>query len=195
MAKASSEVPTKAKKADAAGAGGREKEAAKGRRARAALSQARLAILAAAVVIAAFLAFFYLVLPSISNVPFTTFKGNFDSARRVAITVTYGSQSQYSAESQCFPTLVQSVALTRNASTIDFFILNGTTCFFPSAGLGRASNVTAGPPADCLAKARSEPGIFLNYSATNGTVVKAYALYVYGNAAYMAKCPIAVDMS
>lgn len=189
-------VPTKSKKTAAkagakAQAAPKEKAAAKGR----GLSQTKVALLAIVVVVAAFLAFFYLVLPSMSNVPFTTFKGNFGSAARVALVVTYGNQSQYAAESQCFPALVQSLAFTRNASTIDFFILNRTACYYPSAGLGHASNVTTEPPANCLAKAGSEPSIFLNYSASNGTVVKAYDIYVYGNSAYMAKCPIAVDMS
>ena len=64
--------------------------------------------------------------------------------------------------------------------------LNATTCFYPSSGLGRVSNVNTTTPANCLAKALSEPSIFLNSSATNRTVVKAYDLYVYGNAAYMA---------
>jgi hypothetical protein len=189
------DAPTKAKKQ---AANDRPQAAKRGRvreKAKAAFSWARFALLTAAVVAAVILAFFYLVLPSMSNVPFTTFKGNFNSAGRVALLVTYGNQSQYASEAQCFPALVQALSFVRNASTIDFFILNRTTCFYPTSGLGRASNVTTTTPGSCLARSGSEPTIFLNYSAANRTVVKAYGIYVYGNAAYMAKCPIAVDMS
>jgi hypothetical protein len=191
--KAEKDIPTKT--AGPAAKRGVKKQAATRKERPAALSQARVAIAAVLVVIAAFAAFYFLVLPSMSNVPFTTFKGNFDSAARVALVVEYGNQSQYSLESQCFPVLVQALAFSRNASTIDFFILNSTTCYYPSAGLGHPSNVTTSAPAGCLAKAGSEPALFLNYSAANRSVVKAYDLYVYGNAAYMAKCPIAVDLS
>jgi hypothetical protein len=196
--KAEKEVPTKVKKTAARAEAKAQQPARKSRvkeKAKEAFSWARFALLAVAVVAVVILAFFYLVLPSMSNVPFTTFKDNFASAARVALIVTYGNQSQYAAESQCFPALVQTLSFTRNASTIDFFILNSTSCFYPTSGLGRASNVTTTTPASCLARAGSEPTLYLNYSAKNSTMVKAYGLYVYGNAAYMAKCPIAVDMS
>jgi hypothetical protein len=153
---------------------------------------AALALVAMAAVLAAF---YYLALPSMSNVPFTTFKSNFDAGKRVAVFVTYGNQSQFAAESSCYTEIIHNVALSRNASTIDFFILNSTTCTFSSTGLGKAVNISTVAPAQCLARAASEPSIFLNYSSQNGTVVKAYDLYEYGNAAYMAACPIAVDIS
>lgn len=192
MANSAKEDPIRAKKqsASAATRKGRVKTTAK-----AAFSRTKAALLAVAIVAVVFLAFFYFVLPSMSNVPFTTFKGNFDSAGRVALFVAFGNQSQYAAESQCFPALVQALSFSRNASTIDFFIMNSTACYYPSAGLGHVSNVTTATPANCLAKAGSEPSIFLNYSASNYTVVKAYDIYVHGDSAYMAKCPIAVDMS
>lgn len=188
------EVPAKAKKeapkAEAKRSGRQQAAKPKGK----APSQAMAIVLAVAAIAVVLAAFYYLVLPS-SSVPFTTFKSNFDAGKRVAFFVTYGNQSQFAAESTCYTEIIHDVALSRNATTIDFFILNSTTCTFSTTGLGKAVNISTASPAQCIARVASEPSIFLNYSATNRTVVKAYDLYQYGNAAYMSSCPIAVDIS
>lgn len=158
------------------------------------VSQAKTALIISAPIIAAFLIFFFFILPLFS-VPFSTFKNNFRSANRIALLVTYYNSSQYAYESQCFSTLIQAIAYTRNASTIDFYLLNQTNCTFSPNGLGHELNVVTKPSSYCLNSARSEPSISLNYSPTNYTIIRAYKLYVYGNKEYMAKCPIAVDMS
>ena len=59
-----------------------------------------------------------------ASVPFSTFKSTFQSAPRVGIVATFSNQNQYENESPCFTSLIQVVARTRKASTIDFFIVN-----------------------------------------------------------------------
>ena len=136
----------------------------------------------------------YFVYANYLNTPFSTFQRNYDSASRVALAVTYGNVTQYSAEAGCSQYLIQTIAGTRNASTIDFFILNRTMCYYSPTGLGHAINISTVPASQCLGYARSEPSIFLNYSNNNSTVITPYHLYASGNAAYMAKCGIAVEI-
>ena len=137
----------------------------------------------------------YFVLSNYVVVPFSTFKSNFDSAQRVAIAISYRNTSQYTSESVCIPIIMQYIAHTRNASTIDFFIINqeNSTCFY-QLGLGMI-HLQSGAASQCVARANSEPGVFLNYSSVNSTSVSLNHLYVYGNSDYMRKCSIAPDMS
>lgn len=158
-------------------------------------SRLRAALLLIVPVALIFIVFFTVVLPGLTNVPFSTFKSNFDSAKNVAIVVTYFNTSQYISQSQCFSTAIQVVAGRRNASSIGFYILNQTNCTYSPTGLGHGINVSTTTKAYCLNLARSVPTVYLNYSASNGTLVKAYDLYVYGNSAYWAGCPIAVELS
>jgi len=135
------------------------------------------------------------VLLSRPGVPFSTFKSNFYSASNVAIVATYANESQYIAESACFPTLREIVSEHRNASTVLFFLINASnsTCTF-SPTISPISIETK-PASYCLSIANSEPSIFLNYSSTNSSIITAYRLKVFGNAQYMQQCPIAIDMS
>ncbi len=136
----------------------------------------------------------YLVYANYVTTPFSTFQRNYNSAARVALAVVYGNVTQYSSEEGCSSYLIQTIAGKRNASTIDFFILNQTTCYYSPTGLGHAINISTVPASQCLGYARSEPSIFLNYSNTNSTIITPYHLYASGNAAYMAKCGIAVEI-
>jgi len=145
---------------------------------------------------AALLLFFLVLLPSqMFSVPFSTFKQNFDAAQRVAVVLTYGNQSQFVAESQCATQVIQLLAHSRNATTIDFYILNQTMCTYPKGGLGHEVTILNDTPGNCLAMVGPEPTIFLNHSATNYSVVTAYRLYTYGNPAFMLGCPIAISLS
>lgn len=159
-------------------------------------NKARQVALAAIIIALVILVFFFSILPnSIFNVPFPTFKSNFYSAHRAALLVTFYNQSQSVAESQCYTQLVQSIAHSRNASTIDFYLMNQTYCTYPIGGLGHTLTLANNSTSNCINAASAEPSIFLNYSASNYTIITAYKMYVYGNSAYMASCPIAVDMS
>ncbi len=141
------------------------------------------------------IAFFFVLLPSQVSVPFSTFKSNLNSASRVAVILTYGNQSQFVRESQCAAQMIQVMAHSRNATTIDYYILNRTLCTYPVGGLGHTVSIANATPSKCLSMASAEPNVFLNYSQTNSSLVTAYKLYVYGNSQYMAACPISVDLS
>ncbi|MDE1824332.1 MAG: hypothetical protein KGI00_04670 [Candidatus Micrarchaeota archaeon] len=130
-------------------------------------------------------------------VSFSTFKSNFQNANRVAITATYYNNSQYADESPCMNSIIQVVAHTRKASTIDFFFIDASnnTCTYPVGTVGGQITVGTSNASRCLGIARGEPGIFLNYSSGSGIVVTPYRLYVHGNSTYMASCPIAIEMA
>ena len=132
-----------------------------------------------------------------SSVPFSFFKSGFQSAPRVSFTVTYSNLTQYSAENPCFTSIIQILAHSRKASTIDFFLVDqqNATCTYPKTGLGGNLSIGTSSSSYCLGIADSEPGIFLNYSSYNYTTITASRMFVYGNSNYMAQCPIAVELS
>ncbi len=132
-----------------------------------------------------------------SSVPFPLFKSGFQSAPRVSLTVTYSNLSQYSAENPCFTSIIQVLAHSRKASTIDFFLVDqqNATCTYPKTGLGGNISIGTSSSSYCLGIAGSEPGIFLNYSSYNYTTITASHMFVYGNGNYMAQCPIAVELN
>jgi hypothetical protein len=152
-----------------------------------------IAIIAAAAIIGVII----MVPQLLGSVPFSTFKSTFQSASRVSVVATYANTSQYTAESQCFSSIIQVVAHSRKASTIDFFIINqaNDTCTYSSTGLGGSVTPVTANSSHCISIAASEPGIFLNYSDSNYTRVTTSHLYVYANGAYMDQCPIAVELS
>jgi len=142
-----------------------------------------------AIIIIAYLAFSNFLLT-----PFSTFASNFHAAPRVALVVFFSNESEYISEYSCFTKMIESMAYTRNATTIDFFIINGTTCTYPSTGLGKPIQIATTNASKCLSVAKAEPSIFMNYSITNRTIITPYHLYIYGNNAYMSACPIASDI-
>jgi len=142
-----------------------------------------------AIIIIAYLAFSNFLLT-----PFSTFASNFHTAPRVALVVFFSNESEYISEYSCFTKVIESIAYTRNATTIDFFIINGTTCTYPSTGLGKPIQIATTNASKCLSVAKAEPSIFMNYSITNRTIITPYHLYIYGNNAYMSACPIASDL-
>ena len=142
-----------------------------------------------AIIIIAYLAFSNFLLT-----PFSTFASNFHAAPRVALVVFFSNESEYMSEYPCFTKMIESIAYTRNATTIDFFIINGTTCTYPSTGLGKPIQIATTNASKCLSVAKAEPSIFMNYSNINRTIITPYHLYIYGNNAYMNACPIASDL-
>jgi len=142
-----------------------------------------------AIIIIAYLAFSNFLLT-----PFSTFASNFHAAPRVALVVFFSNESEYISEYSCFTKVIESIAYTRNATTIDFFIINGTTCTYPSTGLGKPIQIATTNASKCLSVAKAEPSIFMNYSNVNRTIITPYHLYIYGNNAYMNACPIASDI-
>jgi len=148
----------------------------------------------AAIAIIAFLIYF--VFANYLTTSFSTFKGNFDSAPRVAIALTYTNVTQLPYLTDCLTETSYMIASHgRKATTMDVFVLNATTCTYSITGIGGQANITTTSASKCLAVARSEPSIFLNYSSTNSTIITPYHMYVYGNAAYMEACGVASEFS
>lgn len=149
----------------------------------------------AIVVIAVAAASAYVFLSTSASVPFSTFKSGFQSAPRVGVVATYSNQSQYAAESPCFTSIIQVIARSRKASTIDFFIINqqNDSCIYSATGLGGSISTAVTNSSHCIGIAESEPSIFLNYSTQNSTHITSSRMYVYGNSRYMAvSCPTTV---
>lgn len=132
---------------------------------------------------------------STTTVPFSTFKSNLNNAARVSIAVTYYNESQYVNESPCFSSIIQVIAHSRAPSTIDFFLLNQTSCTYSKTGLGGNVSPQTANTSYCLNIAQSEAGVFLNYSALNYTLITPQHIFIYGNSDYMRSCPIAVDFA
>ena len=150
------------------------------------------------VIIVAAAVIFFLKGPALNaNVPFSTFKSNIQSSPRLAVIATYANFNQSARLEPCYSSLIQVLALTRKASTIDFYLVDSSnsTCTYSSTGLGGPISLTTSNSSYCINIARGEDGIFLNYSQVNSTTITASHMYIYGNAAYMASCPITVDLS
>lgn len=149
----------------------------------------------AVVVIIAVAAVFLLRTNKLSNASFPSFKQNFNSAQRVSLVVYYKNATAYSQEVVCSTDIIEILSSHRTPSTIDFFTIENNTCSYIPNGLGAPGNVLTSSTSACLATAASEPSISLNYSASNSTVITSDHLNIYGDAAYMKSCPIAVDLS
>lgn len=161
-------------------------------------STLKLALIA--IVAIAVLAALFLILPnSLTGVNFSTFKSNFDSASSVAVVATYYNESQYAQESACFSSLVEVIAYTRQRSTINFYLVNAQSdsCEYSKNGLvGLNLSVANGTASQCRSLAAAAPAsLYLNYSSVNSSLIYANKMYVYGNGAYMVKCPITVNLA
>ncbi len=153
-----------------------------------------------AVIIIAILAVAAIIIYSVSfqsnaSVPFSTFKQNFNNAQRVSITSTYNTEGQFINESQCFSSIIQIVSHTRLPSTIDFYLINQTSCTYSKTGLGNQVNPITTNASYCRGKAFNETGVFLNYSLGNYTYIEPQHMYIYGDSPYMKACPIAADFA
>ncbi len=137
----------------------------------------------------------YFVFANVVSTKFSTFSSNFNAAPRIAIAVTFSNMTQYVEEESCFTKMINTIAHTRNASTIDFFLLNQTNCTYSSTGLGKPVSIAVVSASRCISVAKSEPSLFLNYSSQNSTVITPYHLYISGNGAYMASCPIDAELT
>ena len=127
---------------------------------------------------------------------FSTFKSNFNSAQRIAVVTQYTNATQYNMISQCSTDIIsaETVSDKRNASTIDFYVLNSTSCTYAPNGLGHVLNPVTTNASSCENEIKLEPSISLNYSSYNHTIITPYHMYVYGNTQYFSSCPVAVGL-
>jgi hypothetical protein len=131
---------------------------------------------------------------------FLTFRSNFDAAPSVSIYAVGANGTALSSvigcSTQIIEQLIRSNSAHRNASTIHYYVMNSTVCQYSQGvlGSGTGAYVNATPDA-CLALGASAPRIFVNYSAANNTFVSPMALYIRGNAAFMAQCAVASEIT
>ena len=149
-----------------------------------------LAFAAVVIAVIAALAFLF-VIPAVTGVPFQSFKSEFQSAPRVALAVTYVNQSQLSSEVPCYTTLLEVIGTTRNASTMDFLLINQTKCEYSPTGLGSSASFRVVNASACDEIANNEPSIFMSYGNYNSTRITSDHLYIAADSAYLQKCQIA----
>jgi len=129
---------------------------------------------------------------------FSTFKSNFNSAQRVAIYVNGFNQTALVSTVDCSTTIISTIIASpvshRNSSTIDYYVLNQTSCLYHRLGSG-TNNYTNLNLSDCLNSANAEPSIFLNYSITNTTIIRPTQLYIAGDQKYLRECGIAPELA
>ena len=141
----------------------------------------------------------YFLIANYVSTPFSTFKSNYIGSTMVATVLTYGNATQLSYEIPCSEDIIQAVSYARkaakgfNSSSIGFFILNSSACSY-QVGLGYPISVKNSTARACLSAIKNEPAIYLNYSATNSTIITPYKLYIYGNSNYMKTCSITADL-
>jgi hypothetical protein len=158
-------------------------------------------IIAAAVFIAAAVVSYELIgffLAPGSSAGFSAFKRNFDSAPRVAIYAAAYNGTALSSTDRCASAIIESIISSsqqhRNASTIDLFIVNSTSCMY-ARGLGTGNGSVSSVGA-CLNMSKGEPTIYINYSATSTkSAVEPDYLYTSGNSTFLGECGIATEIS
>jgi type II secretory pathway pseudopilin PulG len=128
----------------------------------------------------------------------TVFENNFNSAARVAIVVYAKNNTGLGPPIDCAANLIEQLTGTKGAAhrdptTINYYVLNSTSCSSYPEGFGGASSNTT--PATCLFQARQFPRIFINYSTTNSTIITPDALYESGDVRFMIQCGIAAELT
>jgi hypothetical protein len=134
-----------------------------------------------------------------ANGNFTAFWGSFASAPRAGIVINYYNSTVFESGLACSTTLIQEIqgssTLHRNSSTLDFYVINSTSCSY-SLGLGstnasaRIANIST-----CTSLISSEPRIVIGYSLANQTATNSTVLTIKGNAAYLQRCGIASEIT
>lgn len=130
----------------------------------------------------------------------SAFKSSFQTAPRVAIFATAYNGTVLSSTVGCATAIIENVVGSRtshrNASTIDFYILNRTSCTFLKYGLGsRSNNYTTTALSNCTGSITREPTIYINYSVKSSTpVIQPRYLYIAGNQTYLGQCGIASQL-
>jgi hypothetical protein len=160
------------------------------------ISDARIyAVIAIALVMAAaIIAIVYLSQPP----SFASFRSAFNSASQVAIFAMYNGTDLGmggSSSVSCATAVIEE--LHRKPGTINFFVVNQTSCTFATTGLGsNATNATTTTGIGrCVNMSEGMPTLYINYSRVNETVVGRSTLYISGNLLFLRECGIAVELT
>jgi hypothetical protein len=128
---------------------------------------------------------------------FSAFLTKFDSSPRVGIYAIGKNGTQLSSAITCSTSvieqLLQNPKTRRNASTMDYYAMNSTTCDYLK-GLGGIQNGSTETPQDCLSAMATEPSIVISYNPTNSTLVQTNAVFFSGNSKFLALCGIAEEI-
>ncbi len=151
-----------------------------------------LVLIIAAVAIAIYVIYFNTG-PTQPGASFSEFRSNFDAAPRVAVLLSFSNNTQLNYELQCSTSVLQVLSSKRSPSTIDFFEVNQTSCYY-SHGLGYPINLTNPNVSTCIGDAQAEPSISFNYSTTFSNTITSQHMYLSGNDIFFKSCPIAVDL-
>ncbi len=130
---------------------------------------------------------------------FNSFKSRFNSAQRIGI-VAYGyNGTEVSYTVGCASAIIESVVGSasshRNASTIDFYIVNSTECVSEHGVAGTVQNYTNSTAGNCISEADAEPSIFISYNNTNSTKVTQDSLQIKGDGEFLSMCGISSEIS
>jgi hypothetical protein len=133
------------------------------------------------------------------NTSFNVFSKNFDSAQKVNIFVYDPNSTVYQGTFGCASSVIIQIIANktshRNSSTIDFNVVNQTSCI-RSNGLGGAtSNYITTSLQNCLNTTATEPTLYINYSAHNTTIIRPEYLYVSGNLLFLKECGVASEIT
>ena len=94
---------------------------------------------------------------------FSGFVSKFHSAPRVAIAVTAYNSTEFSYTIACGTSVIERIVGSkqyhRNETTIDFFVINGTSCIVPNAALGSATGAVNESIATCMSRSTAHPHI------------------------------------
>ncbi len=137
---------------------------------------------------------------TLTTVPFSTFKSNFQGAANVSVIYSGQNYTQIDAEGPCGNQIIYHITSSgKKLSSINFFEidLQNATCTYQNGPLGHAVIATANA-SYCINAATKYPTVFLNYSSSNYTNIHTSKMFVYGNSNYYAlgsSCPIAVEFS
>jgi hypothetical protein len=131
---------------------------------------------------------------------FGVFRSNFNSAPRVAIFVTAYNGTIFTGTLGCATSVIQEIVASRtnhrNSSTIDFNVLNQSTCTRSKGLSTQGTNYTTTSVQNCLNISGTEPTLFINYSTSaNTTIIKPDYLYIAGDAQFLRQCGIADQIS
>lgn len=135
-----------------------------------------------------------------SSTNFNTFRSNFLSAPRVAIIVTAYNGTILSGTVGCATAIIEEIAGSkvdhRNTSTVDFGIINSTTCIQEKGLEVGSGNYITTSVQNCLNLTNTEPTVYINYSTTgNSTIIKPKYLYISGTYAFLRECGVASEIS
>jgi len=135
----------------------------------------------------------------VSSSPFYSFASNFHSAPKVAIYIDAHNSTALVSTESCATDIIENIVASRqyhrNASSIEFFVLNQSECFTNSQNLGVASNYTQMPASECINMSNSMPSIFINYSTRNSTIITGEKLIIIGDAIFLRECGVAAALS